>query len=67
MNHQSQGLEQPVFIIKLAKLYSAFFSLIVCIYPEWRKNDLQGQVIETQQVKQGIWWNCMHFATGKLQ
>ena len=47
--------------------YLAFFSLIVCIYPEWRKNDLQGQVIETQQVKQGIWWNCMHFATGKLQ
>jgi len=46
-------------------LLSAFFSLIVCAYPEWRKNDLQGQVIETQQVKQGIWWNCMHFATGQ--
>ena len=49
----------------LSLSYSAFFSLIVCAYPEWRKNDLQGQVIETQQVKQGIWWNCMHFATGQ--
>ena len=32
--------------------------------PEWRKSDLQGQVIEMQISKQGIWWNCMFFSTG---
>jgi len=33
--------------------------------PEWRKNDMQGEVIEMQQRKQGIWWNCMFYSTGQ--
>ena len=32
--------------------------------PEWRKTDMQGQVIEMQITKQGIWWNCQFFSTG---
>ena len=39
-------------------------TLITCVMPEWRKSDLQGQVIEMQISKQGIWWNCMFFSTG---
>ena len=33
--------------------------------PEWRKNDMQGEVIEMQVRKQGIWWNCMFYSTGQ--
>ena len=33
--------------------------------PEWRKTDMQGQVIEMQITKQGIWWNCQYFSTGQ--
>ena len=33
--------------------------------PEWRKNDMAGEVIEMQVRKQGIWWNCMFYSTGQ--
>ena len=40
-------------------------SLIACVMPEWRKNDMAGEVIEMQVRKQGIWWNCMFYSTGQ--
>ena len=45
-------------------IFLACGTLITCVMPEWRKSDLQGQVIEMQISKQGIWWNCMFFSTG---
>ena len=34
--------------------------------PEWRRQDMAGEVIEMQIRKQGIWWNCMFFSTGQV-
>jgi hypothetical protein len=33
--------------------------------PEWRRQDMVGEVIEMQVKKQGIWWNCQYFSTGQ--
>lgn len=46
-------------------LLSACGSLITCVMPEWRKNDMAGEIIEMQVRKQGIWWNCMFYSTGQ--
>jgi len=40
-------------------------TLITCVMPEWRRQDMAGEVIEMQIRKQGIWWNCMFFSTGQ--
>lgn len=57
----NQGLQLAGYLLGLM---SACGTLITCVMPEWRKSDLQGQVIEMQISKQGIWWNCMFFSTG---
>jgi len=58
----NQGIQLAGYIMGLL---SACGSLITCVMPEWRKTDMQGQVIEMQITKQGIWWNCQYFSTGQ--
>ena len=35
--------------------------------PDWRKNDVQGEVVETIIRTQGLWWKCTFFPTGNWQ
>lgn len=58
----NQGLQVCGFLMGLI---GACGSLITCVMPEWRKNDMQGEIIEMQVRKQGIWWNCMFYSTGQ--
>jgi len=38
--------------------------LIACILPFWRRNDLEGEVIETIRRSSGLWTKCTYLATG---
>ena len=47
----------------------AFFviSLYICIYPGWRRNDPQGDVIENIIRSQGLWFQCTLYTHGSWQ
>ena len=62
--YESPFLRFNIFLTVFQLIILACGTLITCVMPEWRKSDLQGQVIEMQISKQGIWWNCMFFSTG---
>lgn len=49
----------------ISGLIGSALSLVVCVMPEWRRQDMVGEVIEMQVKKQGIWWNCQYFSTGQ--
>merc|ERR1712127_830937 len=42
-------------------------SVYICIYPGWRRNDPQGDVIENIIRSQGPWFQCTHYTTGSWQ
>ncbi|XP_039273081.1 claudin-7-like [Styela clava] len=39
-------------------------AIITCALPSWRKNDLEGEVIESIIRTTGLWVRCTHQATG---
>ena len=38
--------------------------LCVCILPYWRRNDLEGEVLESIRRSSGLWTKCTFLATG---
>lgn len=41
---------------------------ITCVaLPDWRKNDLEGEVVELIRTTQGLWLKCVFFPTGNWQ
>ena len=42
-------------------------SIATIATPEWRKNDVQGEVVETIIRTQGLWWKCTFYPTGNWQ
>lgn len=38
--------------------------IIACVLPFWRRNDLEGEVIETIRRSSGLWTKCTYLATG---
>lgn len=46
---------------------SLLLSIATIAIPDWRKNDVQGEVVETIIRTQGLWWKCTFFPTGNWQ
>ena len=44
-----------------------FMNLVIMIHPGWRKNDPQGDVIETIIRLQGLWYQCIFHPHGAFQ
>ena len=40
------------FVLMVA---AAIMTICICVFPEWKTNDTQGEVIETIRRSQGLW------------
>ena len=64
-SEMANGFIQLVaFVMMMA---AAVMTICICVFPEWKTNDTQGEVIETIRRSQGLWISCMTMSSGHWQ
>lgn len=57
-------LQMAGFIFSIV---GTIMTIIICIRPEWKVNDTQGEVIENIRRSHGLWISCMTMSSGHWQ
>ena len=57
-------IQLVAFVLMMA---AAVMTICICVSPEWKTNDTQGEVIETIRRSQGLWISCMTMSSGHWQ
>lgn len=57
-------IQLVAFVMMMA---AAVMTICICVFPEWKTNDTQGEVIETIRRSQGLWISCMTMSSGHWQ
>jgi len=48
-------------------LVGTIMTICICVFPEWKVNDTQGEVIESIRRSHGLWISCMTMSSGHWQ
>jgi len=51
----------------MVSLIGMILTIIICARPNWRVNDLDGEVIESIRRSSGLWSRCTYYNTGNWQ